>query len=160
MSRNKNSKDVKKKKKEKWNENKRKETGYRREIFLISLMIEGRWVVHLECVPRHCEKRERENERVEERRKEQSARSLEDRSAQAQVVQVRGYKESKLDLLVRILCFMCPLFGSYYCFYDSNRRVILNSIFIPFLHISSYLSHKRDLLYSKLVHGDLHRRDL
>lgn len=44
--------------------------------------------------------------------KEMSGRSLRGRSAQAQV-QVRGYKEEKLGLAVRTLCFICPSYRSY-----------------------------------------------
>lgn len=40
-----------------------------------------------------------------------SGRSLRGRSAQAQV-QVRGYKEEKLELAARTLCFICPSFAS------------------------------------------------
>lgn len=43
--------------------------------------------------------------------KEPSGRSLRGRSAQAQV-QVRGYKEEKLELAARTLCFICPSFAS------------------------------------------------
>lgn len=38
--------------------------------------------------------------------------ALRGRSAQAQV-QVRGYKEEKLGLAVRTLCFICPSYRSY-----------------------------------------------
>lgn len=44
--------------------------------------------------------------------KEMSGRSLRGRSAQAQV-QVRGYKEEKLGLAVRTLCFICPSYRSH-----------------------------------------------
>ena len=40
-----------------------------------------------------------------------SGRSLRGRTAQAQV-QVRGYKEEKLELAARTLCFICPSFAS------------------------------------------------
>lgn len=43
--------------------------------------------------------------------KEPSGRSLRGRSAQAQV-QVRGYKEEKLGLAARTLCFICPSLAS------------------------------------------------
>lgn len=46
--------------------------------------------------------------------KEMSGRSLRGRSAQAQV-QVRGYKEEKLGLAVRTLCFICPSHRSHDC---------------------------------------------
>jgi len=46
--------------------------------------------------------------------KEMSGRSLRGRSAQAQV-QVRGYKEEKLGLAVRTLCFICPSYRSHDC---------------------------------------------
>ncbi|CAL1685419.1 unnamed protein product [Lasius platythorax] len=44
--------------------------------------------------------------------KEMSGWSLRGRSAQAQV-QVRGYKEEKLGLAVRTLCFICPSYRSH-----------------------------------------------
>lgn len=46
-----------------------------------------------------------------ERTKKPSGRSLRGRSAQAQV-QVRGYKEEKLELAARTLCFICPSIAS------------------------------------------------
>jgi len=58
--------------------------------------------------------------------KEMSGRSLRGRSAQAQV-QVRGYKEEKLELAVRTLCFICLSYRSL----PDTRTVLLLSLRLP-----------------------------